>query len=68
MENSPVAFELFAFCLAWWLGLYLLGRDLKNPQLLFTGLGLATYALGLAAILLSQFTGERATDEELARW
>jgi hypothetical protein len=68
MVNSQVAFELFAFCLAWWLGLYLLGRDPKNPQLLFTGLGLATYALGLAAILLSQFAGEQVTEEALARW
>ena len=33
---------LIAFGLAWWLGLYLLGRDLRNPQLRFTGLGLAT--------------------------
>ncbi len=68
MVNSQVAFELFAFCLAWWLGQYLIGRDLKNPQLLFSGLGFATFALGTAAILLNQFAGEQATDEALARW
>ncbi len=66
--NSEVAFEFFAFCLAWWLGQYLIGQDPKNPQLLFSGLGFATFALGFAAILLNQFAGEQATDEALAMW
>jgi uncharacterized membrane protein YkvA (DUF1232 family) len=68
MEDSQTIIELFAFCLAWWLGLYLLGRDLRNIQLRFTGLGLLTYALGLAAVLMSRFATEPKMEEALARW
>ena len=33
MDDVKLLFELIAFCLAWWLGLYLIARDLKNPRL-----------------------------------
>ncbi len=39
---------LLAFSFALWLGLYLLARDVNNPRLRWTGLGLATYALAIA--------------------
>ncbi|MCI0393388.1 MAG: hypothetical protein L0322_00435, partial [Chloroflexi bacterium] len=60
--------ELLAFTLAWWLGLYLLGRDPANPQLRFTGLGLVAYALSLAADLLSQYAGDMGAGPALARF
>lgn len=37
---------------AWWLGLYLLARDVRKPILRRAGLGLAAYALAVAAGLL----------------
>lgn len=68
MDPTLLLLELVAFSLAWWLGFYLLGRDLQNPQLRFTGLGLATYALALAADLLSQHTTDPDLATTLARW
>ena len=59
---------LIAFSLAWWLGLYLLARDLRNPQLRFTGLGLAIYALALGAYLLATVAPEPEVSTTLARW
>ncbi|WP_129669547.1 hypothetical protein [Phytoactinopolyspora endophytica] len=47
-----------AFAVAWWLGLYLLGRDPRRPVMLRTGLGLAVYALALA---FAPFDGEVPT-------
>jgi hypothetical protein len=38
-----------AFGFAWWLGLYLLARDLRKPLLRRAGLGLLAYGLALAA-------------------
>lgn len=59
---------LMAFGLAWWLGLYLLGRDPRNPQLRFTGLGLAIYALALVTVLLANVAEEPELSAALARW
>jgi len=66
MESSDLAL-LIAFGLAWWLGLYLLGRDLHNPQLRFAGLGLVAYALALAALLLAEVAPEPQATETLLR-
>ena len=41
------------FGLCWWLGLYLLSRDLRKPPLLRAGLGLLAYALALALAALA---------------
>ncbi|TDC48260.1 hypothetical protein E1212_21845 [Jiangella ureilytica] len=43
-----------AFSVAWWLGLYLAGRDPADPAMSRAGLGLVSYALALA---LSVFDG-----------
>ena len=56
---------LFAFTL--WLGLYLIARDRDKPVLLFTGLGLVAYALGLALDSLSAFAAD-TTLLERVRW
>lgn len=37
-----------AFAVAWWLGLYLAGRDPADPAMRRAGLGLVSYALALA--------------------
>jgi hypothetical protein len=47
-----LALTTIVFGLAWWLGLYLLVRDPRNPLLRRAGLGLLIYALALAADLL----------------
>ncbi len=41
---------------AFWLGLYLIGRDPRSPRLLLAGSGLVAYALALACDLLSVAT------------
>jgi hypothetical protein len=47
------ALAILTCALAWWLGLYLVGRDPARPLLRRAGLGMAFYALALAADLLS---------------
>lgn len=59
---------LITFGLAWWLGLYLLGRDPRNPQLRFAGLGLAAYALALGAGFLAGAAAEPDTAAVITRW
>ena len=49
--STPTTF-VFVYGLALWLGLYLIGRDSRSPRLLFTGLGLISYALAVAGELL----------------
>jgi 4-amino-4-deoxy-L-arabinose transferase-like glycosyltransferase len=51
MQNNLL--EIIIFGAVWWLGLYLVQRDVRNPILRWAGLGLATYALGLALSGLS---------------
>ena len=68
MSVGLLAAELLTFALAWWLGLYLLSRNLNNPQLLFSGLGLVVYALALAMHLLSGQSPDLNTAQSLARW
>jgi hypothetical protein len=46
-----------AFSVAWWLGLYLAGRDPSDPAMFRAGLGLVSYALALA---LTPFDGSAA--------
>lgn len=53
---------LLAFSFALWLGLYLLARDVTNPRLRWTGLGLATYALAIACQTMA------ASPADLATW
>ena len=60
--------ELVAFGLAWWLGLYLIGRDVSNPQLRFAGLGLMSYALALAVDILGHSAADPVVTQNLIRW
>jgi len=68
MNMGFAAFQIVSFSLAWWLGLYLLGRDITNPQLRFTGLGLVTYSLALAADLLLNFIADPIQAGIFLRW
>jgi hypothetical protein len=43
--------HLLVYCFTLWLGLYLLGRDSTKIGLRYAGLGLISYALGLALSL-----------------
>ena len=54
MGVSTLAALVPVYGLAWWLGLYLLGRDLRNTRLALTGAGLIIYALAMVADLLSR--------------
>lgn len=47
-----VFLPILFFSLTWWLGLYLLQRHSTDPRLFWTGAGLATYALGIADLLV----------------
>jgi hypothetical protein len=70
MTGGLFALEVLAFGFVWWLGLYLISRDLRNPQLRYAGLGLAAYALGLALDSLASFatTPDLSTVLTRARW
>lgn len=68
MDTGPLILELVAFGLAWWLGLYLIGRDVSNPQLRFAGLGLVSYALALAFDILGSTAADPAITRNLIRW
>lgn len=68
MDTGPLILELVAFGLAWWLGLYLIGRDVSSPQLRFAGLGLVSYALALALDILSNVAADPITIRNLIRW
>lgn len=50
--NVILLLQLLIFGFSLWLGLYLLARDIQKPGLRFAGLGLVTYALGLAVMVL----------------
>ncbi|KPV49015.1 hypothetical protein SE17_34980, partial [Kouleothrix aurantiaca] len=60
-----LVFDIGTFSLAWWLGLYLLARNPRKPLLRRAGLGLAAYALALAADTLARAA---APDSAPARW
>lgn len=48
---SVAAIGMFAF--AWWFGLYLVARNPRNPLLVWSGVGLVAYALGVLATATS---------------
>jgi hypothetical protein len=68
MDNPLLFLELAAFTIAWWLGLYILGRDRRNPLLVYTGLGLIAYALTLAFDMLRKLASEPEVVQALGRW
>jgi hypothetical protein len=42
------ALSALVFCVSWWLGLYLLGRDPRKPVLALAALGLCSFAIAVA--------------------
>ena len=58
MSLSQILPFLLAYAISLWLGSYLIGRDPANRALRRTGLGLLSYALALACILLNQFSNQ----------
>ena len=52
MSAATVTVFVLVYGLAFWLGLYLIGRDPRSPRLLLTGFGLVAYALAVACDLL----------------
>lgn len=50
------ALEIVLFGLVFWLGLYLLSRDLKNLRLCLIGGGLTAYALSISCEVLSKYS------------
>ncbi len=60
--SGQTLFELATYLLAFWLGLYLINRDIHQPRLLLAGLGLVFYAVALAATILLPIVPEEAFD------
>lgn len=64
-----VLLPIFFFSLTWWLGLYLVQRHTGDPRLWWTGIGLATYAIGIADLLvLSQSSPDNSIRLPLQLW
>ncbi len=59
--------EVITFSLALWLGLYLMSRDLTNPQLRYAGLGLLFYAFSVATGSLLPFAPNPTAEQVVAR-
>ena len=51
MTELPLI-QITTYSLTLWFGLYLIARDRTKPGLLYAGLGLVTYAVGLAVVVL----------------
>ena len=51
MTELPLI-QITTYSLTLWFGLYLIARDRTKPGLLYAGLGLVTYAIGLAVVVL----------------
>ncbi len=49
-----LVFQIIVFGFAWWLGLYLLVRNIRRAALCLAGCGIIAYALGLACTVLSE--------------
>lgn len=58
--------EVFAFAVAWWLGLYLLARNPRRPLLRRAAAGLLAYAVALAVAALVPVAGAAAP--AITRW
>lgn len=58
--NGILLLQSLIFGFTLWFGLYLLARDLQKPGLRFAGLGLVSYALGLALAALVRHVPEIA--------
>lgn len=55
MPAGLIILEIAFFGSVLWLGLYLIGRDVKNLRLCLIGVGLAAYAVGIGCGILSKY-------------
>ena len=65
--GTQLLLEVVAYSVALWLGLYLIGRNVRDGRLLLAGLGLVSYALGLALDILAMY-GVAAYRATLLAW
>src|SRR5438067_137901 len=63
-----MVFTIPIFGVAFWLGLYLINRDLHSPRLRYGGLGLLAYALAWGCTILSSYAPTPAFGLVLTRW
>ncbi len=56
--NTVLFLQILVFSFTMWFGLYLVSRDLKKPGLRFAGLGLISYAAGIALAAIINFLPE----------
>lgn len=68
MTTTQLALQICLFGLALWLGLYLIARDVGSLRLWLAGLGLVTYAIGLALDILSQYALSGESSLSLFIW
>ena len=60
MQIALLLFSILIYVLTFWLGLYLLRRDVMDPRLRWTGVGLLLYAVIIGVVVI-QF-GRTAND------
>ncbi len=60
--------EVFVFGLAFWLGTYLVNRNLRDVRLGLAGWGLTAYAFALALDILAHHAPDPAAAAQLLRW
>lgn len=70
MATGLLVFDIIIFAGTLWLGLYLIGRDRRNPRLCLSGLGLVSYALGWALDIAGRAAPTLTLERTLAdaRW
>lgn len=68
MDTGYLILQIVVYGLAFWLGLYLIGRDLRSVRLRLAGAGLVSYGLGWGLELLSQYAAKPEPAQSLERW
>ena len=68
MTTTQLVLQIGLYGLALWLGLYLIARDVSSLRLWLAGLGLVTYAIGLALDILSQYALSGESSLSLFIW
>ena len=68
MTTTQLVLQIGLYGLALWLGLYLIARDVGSLRLWLAGLGLVTYAIGLALDILSQYALSGESSLSLFIW
>lgn len=68
MTTTQLTLQIGLYGLALWLGLYLIARDIGSLRLWLAGLGLVTYAIGLALDILSLYALTSTSSLSLFIW